>query len=104
MHAVSYAMTDLSEDIDLPAAAEIRTLDDTPISHGIDFERAVEALAIRYGEAFHAYRAAKVAGKSVEALREHLVAIQSVRKALRVDDAETIAAILAGTLPPPAPH
>jgi hypothetical protein len=97
-------MTDLSEDIDLPAAAEIRTLDNTPISYGIDFERAVEALATRYGEAFQAHRAAKAAGEPVEALREHLEAIQSIRKTLRVDHAETIAAILAGTLPPPMPR
>lgn len=97
-------MTDLSEDIDLPAAAEIRTLDNTPISYGIDFERAVEALAARYGEAFHAHRAAKAAGEPVEALCERLDTIQSVRKTLRVDDAETIAAILAGTLPPPMPR
>jgi hypothetical protein len=97
-------MTDLSEDIDLPAAAEIRTLDNTPIGYGIDFERAIEVLGARYGEAFHAHRAAKAAGEPVEALREHLDAIQGVRKTFRVHHAEAIAAILAGTLPPPMPR
>jgi hypothetical protein len=80
---------------------EIRTLHNTPINYGLDFERACEILARRYGEAFRPYVAAKEAGEPAEALGERLRAIQRTRKALRLDHAETIAAILAGELHPP---
>jgi len=75
-------------------------LDSTPISHGLDFERAVEVLANRYGEAFQPYMAAKRAGQPTAALLGRLQAIQRTRRALRVDDSATIAAILDGTLHP----
>jgi hypothetical protein len=81
-----------------------RSLDTTPISYGLDFERAREVLAARYGEAFHARRAAKAAGQPSDALLDRLRAIEAQRRALRVDDSATIASILDGTLHPPLPR
>lgn len=78
----------------------MRTLDSTPISHGLDFERAREVLASRYGEAFQPYMAAKRAGQPTAALLDRLHAIERTRRALRVDHAETIASILDGRLHP----
>lgn len=90
---------------DSPSATTMtRTLDNTPINRGLDFERAIEVLALRYGEVFQLHMAAKRAGEPTEALAERLQAIQRTRKSLRVDDAETIAAILSGELHPPHPH
>ncbi len=78
-----------------------RSLDATPISYGLDFERAIEVLSCRYGEAFNARRAAKAAGQPSDALLDRLRAIEAQRRALRVDDSATIASILDGTLHPP---
>lgn len=77
-----------------------RTLDNTPINRGIDFERAIEILAGRYGEVFQQYMQAKRAGEPTESWADHLQSIQRTRKALRVDDTATISAILAGELHP----
>jgi hypothetical protein len=77
-----------------------RTLDNTPINRGLDFERAIEVLAGRYGEVFQSYIEAKRAGEPTESWADHLRSIQRTRKALRVDDTATISAILAGALHP----
>ncbi|WP_461062274.1 hypothetical protein [Silanimonas algicola] len=77
-----------------------RTLDNTPINRGLDFERAIEILAGRYGEVFQSYMQAKRAGEPTESWADHLRSIQRTRKALRVDDSATISAILAGELHP----
>lgn len=81
-----------------------RTLDNTPINRGLDFERAIEILSARYGEVFQPYIEAKRAGRPSEVLADRLDSIQRTRKALRVDDADTIAAILSGELHPPLSH
>lgn len=79
-----------------------RTLDNTPINRGLDYERAMEVLSVRYGELFQPYMEAKRAGVPAEALLDRLQSIQRTRQSLRVDDVETIAAILSGERHPPA--
>jgi hypothetical protein len=77
----------------------VRTLDNTPINTGLDYERAREMLANRYGEAFNAYITAKR-----EALGETIIfakldearEIQKELRALRPDDTDRIASILRG--------
>lgn len=76
----------------------MRTLDSTPISHGLDFERAREVLANRYGQAFNAYSAAKREGRPVAVIAEKLDEARSAQarlRALRPQDGPGIAAVLA---------
>lgn len=76
-----------------------RTLDNTPINTGLDYERAREMLATRYGEAFNAYIVAKrerlgesIVFEKLDAARE----IQKELRALRPEHSDRIASILRG--------
>lgn len=75
----------------------IRTLDNTPINHGLDFERAHAILARKAGERFAAYVAARRANNpDAEARGIAYDEAQAALKALRPNDSARIADVLRG--------